>query len=121
MLTLGLTCDRAELYKRINLRSNAMLKSGLEEEVIGLLSRGYSPELKSMRSIGYRHMVQRIAGNWSAEELITYLARDTRRYAKRQYTWFNRDISIRWFDPDDDASIMAVVGKWHKRFQWKRS
>jgi len=112
MLTLGLTCDRAELYERINLRSAAMLKSGLEEEVGDLLGRGYSPELKSMQSIGYRHMVQRIAGRWSAEELITYLARDTRRYAKRQYTWFNRDPSIRWFNRDDNASIMPVVGKW---------
>jgi len=112
MLTIGLTCDRTRLYERINQRSATMLEDGLEGEVSRLLNMGYTPNLKSMQSIGYRHMVQYLAGNWSEAELRVYLARDTRRYAKRQYTWFNRDQSVVWFNRNDNNRIISFARSW---------
>lgn len=88
-----------------------MLEDGLEGEVSSLLDMGYTPDLKSMQSIGYRHMVQYLAGNWSEDELRINLARDTRRYAKRQYTWFNRDESVVWFNRNDD-NIVSFTKSW---------
>lgn len=112
MLTIGLTCDRIRLYERINQRSATMLEDGLEGEVSSLLDMGYTPDLKSMQSIGYRHMVQYLSGNWSEEELRINLARDTRRYAKRQYTWFNRDESVVWFNRNEDNRIISFTKSW---------
>lgn len=86
-----------------------MVESGLEAEVRGLIKMGYKAELKSMQSIGYRHMVNYINGTWSQAEMLELLARDTRRYAKRQFTWFNRDQSIRWFERSQTETIMSSV------------
>lgn len=108
-ITVGITCERDELYRRINRRTALLFDCGLEEEVRNLLGRGYQPELKSMQSIGYRHMIQYIAGNWSLERCRELLARDTRRYAKRQYTWFNRDSSISWFDREKSSALFSHI------------
>jgi tRNA dimethylallyltransferase len=97
------------LYRRINQRTALLFEYGLEDEVRDLLGRGYAPELKSMQSIGYRHMIQYIAGNWSFERCRELLARDTRRYAKRQYTWFNRDPSISWFDREERSALFSHI------------
>ncbi|MFC1524368.1 tRNA (adenosine(37)-N6)-dimethylallyltransferase MiaA [Thermodesulfobacteriota bacterium] len=109
LLKIGLTCDREILYDRINRRVNQMAENGLLEEVQQLISRGYHPDLKAMQSIGYRHMVQYIQGELSWEESIALMARDTRRYAKRQYTWFRRDSSIKWFDPRQGDEIFSLI------------
>jgi tRNA dimethylallyltransferase len=114
-ITIGLTCPRNQLYKRINKRSRRMVESGLEAEVRGLLAMGYKAELKSMQSIGYRHMLNYINGAWSQAETLELLARDTRRYAKRQYTWFNRDQSIRWFEPGQREMIMSSIRSFLNR------
>lgn len=98
VLKLGLTCPREELYDRINTRVKRMLGQGLLAEVEKLLAMGYHGGLKSMQSIGYRHMVNYLSGEWSWDEAVELLARDTRRYAKRQFTWFQRDPEIRWFE-----------------------
>lgn len=98
-LKLGLTCDRKLLYEKINLRVESMVRQGLRDEVQTLLDKGYGSNLKSMQSIGYRHMINYLAGKWSWERTIELLARDTRHYAKRQYTWFRRDPEINWFHP----------------------
>jgi tRNA dimethylallyltransferase len=108
-ISIGLTCERDALYQRINHRTSQLFELGLEKEVQGLINRGFGPELKSMQSIGYRHMVHYLDGRWSLEECKDTLARDTRRYAKRQYTWFNRDESINWFDRDDAGEIFSYV------------
>jgi tRNA dimethylallyltransferase len=86
-----------------------MLESGFEAEVRGLLAMGYGAELKSMQSIGYRHMVNYLSGAWTEAEMLELLARDTRRYAKRQYTWFNRDRSIRWVERSQTDAIMSFI------------
>ena len=111
IVIVGLTCERAKLYERINLRTRIMLDSGLEQEVKSLIERGYGPELKSMSSIGYRHMCQYLAGDIASEELYESLARDTRRYAKRQYTWFNKVDGLDWFEVFEDDAIKKHIAK----------
>ncbi len=112
MLTIGLTCERTLLYERINLRSMKMIEGGFEDEVRRLLDMGFSPTLKSMQSIGYRHMLNHIARRWTKDEMIMNLAQDTRRYAKRQYTWFNKDTSIAWFNRTDEKAVISHVDRW---------
>ena len=111
IITVGLTCERDYLYQRINRRTALLFDLGLEAEVRGLLDRGYGTELKSMQSIGYKHMVHYIEGEWTLQQCRELLARDTRRYAKRQYTWFNRDESIRWFERDDSQGIFTYLNE----------
>jgi tRNA dimethylallyltransferase len=112
ILQVGLTCQRDQLYRRIDMRTTLMLKSGLEQEVRGLIARGYSPQLKSMQAIGYRHMNNYLEGIWDMEETARLLARDTRRYAKRQYTWFAAIPELEWFEVQDQKKIIERVGKW---------
>ena len=100
-LTFGLHMDRKLLYDRINQRVDIMMAQGLLDEVKGLVSQGYSLELKSMQSIGYRHMGMYLKGDVSLDEAIRLLKRDTRRYAKRQFTWFNKEKDLIWINADD--------------------
>lgn len=112
ILHLGLTTDRKRLYRRIDQRCAAMLEAGLEAEVRTLLALGYAPHLKSLGSIGYRHMINYINGNWSKEEMIRLLCRDTRRYAKRQYTWFSKLTDLHWFDVEEREKILQYISNW---------
>jgi tRNA dimethylallyltransferase len=105
-LKIGLTLDRPALYGRIDRRVEAMLAAGLEEEVRALLARGYGPRLKPMQSIGYSHLTALIAGTVSREECIRTLQRDTRRFAKRQLTWFRADRDTLWLSPDRTAEMI---------------
>lgn len=95
-LIFGITMDREELYQRINRRVEIMIERGLIKEVRKLLSAGYARELNSMQSLGYRQIVDYLDGKLSLDEAVNLIARDTRRYAKRQYTWFLRDKNIIW-------------------------
>ncbi len=81
----------------------AMLAQGLLEEVAELLRR-YPPDLKPLQSLGYRHLGKFLRGEWSWEEAIERLQIDTRRYAKRQLTWFRADSEVRWFHPASSLS-----------------
>ena len=107
---IGLTRPREVLYERINLRVDQMLAQGLEAEVRGLLAKGYGPELPPMQAIGYRHLTEYLAGERDLEATRQLLARDTRRYAKRQLTWFNRMPNVTWFAPEDMEGIMEFLG-----------
>lgn len=95
---IGLRRSRADLYRRIEARVDEMMAKGLVEEVRGLIEKGYSAELPSMKGLGYRQIVGYIKGEYDRVEAVHRLKRDTKRYAKRQFTWFNRDPSIRWID-----------------------
>lgn len=106
---IGLACQRDILYERINRRVESMLAAGLIDEVQGLLDRGYGPELPPMQAIGYRHMVQYLNGSWTLEQARELLARDTRRYAKRQLTWFRQTAGIKWCKPEDLTTIKGVI------------
>nr|WP_321404203.1 tRNA (adenosine(37)-N6)-dimethylallyltransferase MiaA [uncultured Desulfobacter sp.] len=97
-LTFGLHMDRKLLYDRINQRVDIMMEQGLLDEVKSLVNRGYSLELKSMQSIGYRHMGMYLKGEVSLDEAVRLLKRDTRRYAKRQFTWFNKEKNLIWIN-----------------------
>jgi len=105
-LKIALALDRETLYRRIDRRVEAMAAAGLEEEVRGLLARGYGPQLKPMQSIGYSHMVAFIAGTVGLEACIRTLQRDTRRFAKRQLTWFRADPDIVWMPPGRPADLI---------------
>ncbi len=109
MLQIGLTCDRELLYKRIEHRCQIMLKEGLIEEVEKLREMGYKPESSPMQSIGYRHANQLIDGIWSNEEMVANLSRDTRRYAKRQMTWFRRLPALNWYERTMRDKMMADI------------
>ncbi|WP_028325448.1 tRNA (adenosine(37)-N6)-dimethylallyltransferase MiaA [Desulfatirhabdium butyrativorans] len=106
---IGLFRNRENLYHRIDRRVDSMLESGFQAEVEGLLNRGYSPALPSMQALGYRHLVDCIEGRLSWDEAVRTLKRDTRRYAKRQMTWFNREKDIIWIDADRTASLNDAV------------
>ena len=93
-----------------------MIQAGLEGEVRGLLGAGYGAELSSMMSIGYRHMVNFIKGIWDMQKMKEVLARDTRRYAKRQFTWFYKTDNIVWFDAAEPVKIMKYVTAWFEKF-----
>jgi tRNA dimethylallyltransferase len=108
VLKLGLALPREELYRRIEARIEVMLEQGWLTEVKGLLTR-YPPDLKPLQSLGYRHLINYLTGRWSWEETLALLARDTRRYAKRQLTWFGSDKEIRWFAPEQMEEMSAAL------------
>jgi tRNA dimethylallyltransferase len=98
---IGLRRARPDLYRRIESRVDRMMAGGLVEEVRGLIARGYSAGLPSMKGLGYRQVVGYLNGEYGPDEAVHRLKRDTKRYAKRQFTWFNADPSIRWIDLSD--------------------
>lgn len=86
-----------------------MVERGLVEETEKLLARGYSPDLKPMKSLGYRHAVRHLKGRYDREEMVRQLQLDTRRYAKRQLTWFRADPSITWIDPQRKEHLVETI------------
>jgi tRNA dimethylallyltransferase len=108
-LNIGLFMDRTALYARIDQRVETMITAGLIDEVQGLLDSGYDPKAKAMQSIGYRHVIAYLAGQIDKNEAIRTLKRDTRRYAKRQQTWFKADRDMIWMAPDDWDAIHGRV------------
>jgi tRNA dimethylallyltransferase len=108
-LKICLQIDREELYHRINERSLLMVERGLVEETKELLARGYSPDLKPMKSLGYRHAVRYLGGRYDRAEMVRQLQLDTRRYAKRQLTWFRADPSIIWVDPQRKEQLVETI------------
>ncbi len=95
---IGLTIPRPELYERINLRVVQMVDAGLEAEVRWLLSHGFAAETSSMKSLGYKEMVQFVNKQMDYSETVSAIQQSTRRYAKRQETWFRADTAIQWID-----------------------
>jgi len=100
-LQIGLDLPRDVLIARIDARVEEMFEQGWVEEVESLLARGYDPGLKPLQAIGYRDVVQLIAGACSREEAVSRIQRDTRRFAKRQLTWLRKEEDILWCDPRD--------------------
>ncbi len=97
-LLIGLTMPREELYQRIEQRVDIMLEEGLVEEVQALLDSGVSRNAASMQGLGYRQISAYLAGETDYETAVALMKRDTRRFAKRQFTWFKRNSAINWFD-----------------------
>ena len=95
---LFLVRSRIELYPRIEKRVEWMIESGLEAEVMTLLDRGYPADLVPMQGLGYKHFIDHFLGRTTRDEAVALLKRDTRRYAKRQFTWFRREPDAVWVD-----------------------
>ena len=104
IIYIGLTAPREIIYQRINLRCEEMITRGLLEEIQELLRNGYSPKLKPLQSIGYRHAIWHLQGLLTLSEMLRLLKRDTRHFAKRQLTWFSRDPRITWYDITQTSS-----------------
>jgi len=114
-LQIGIKTDRKQLYERIEVRVDKMLADGLLDEVKNLLGSGYAADLKSMRSIGYKQAAGFLSGQYSLEEAVRLIKRDTRHYAKRQMTWFNADNEIIWLEyPQNFDSISALTIEFYK-------
>jgi tRNA dimethylallyltransferase len=108
LMLYGLTMDRQKLYERINLRVDIMLDAGLVEEVKGLLDMGYTKDLISMQGLGYKEIIQYLEGRVSLDEAIEILKMETRRFAKRQMTWFRREGRIHWLNADQFESRQDI-------------
>jgi tRNA dimethylallyltransferase len=109
LIKIGLILPRKELYEKINLRVIKMIEKGWIEEVKKLLEKGYSPKLKPFKAIGYKYIIQYLQGKISLEKAIELIQRDTRRYAKRQLTWFKKEPDIYWFNPDEKERILNFL------------
>jgi tRNA dimethylallyltransferase len=106
-LQVGISVDRTLLYKRIDDRVERMMACGLLNEVSELLIAGFNRDLKSMRSIGYKESVAYLRGELSKEECTRLIQQNSRRYAKRQCTWFKADQNTLWFEyPDNFVTIL---------------
>ncbi|MDN4593845.1 tRNA (adenosine(37)-N6)-dimethylallyltransferase MiaA [Polycladomyces subterraneus] len=111
-LWIGLTMPREQLYERINRRVDQMMADGLVEEVKRLRALGYRGDLTSMQALGYKEIQQYLDGRWTLEEAVEAIKRGTRKFAKRQLSWFRRLKEIRWFDvtrPGFTEEIHQVV------------
>ncbi len=97
-LMIFLVRSRSELYPRIEQRVDRMLIDGLEAEVRALLDRGYDPALASMQGLGYKQFIDHFLGRITRAEAVALLKRDTKRFAKRQFTWFRREPAAVWVD-----------------------
>ena len=86
-----------------------MVENGLIEETQALLEMGYSSELRPMKSIGYRHAVRMLEGIWNRETMLSELQKDTRRYSKRQLTWFKTDLESIWVKPESRDFISKKI------------
>jgi tRNA dimethylallyltransferase len=114
-LKIGLMRDRSEIYHRIEQRVDNMIKGGLVDEVKQLLNRGYSPTIKPFQSLGYKQILGYLQGSLSMDEAVRLIKRNTKRYAKRQLTWFRKDPDIRWFTlPHQTSEIRDTIKKFLK-------
>ena len=113
---IGLNRDRKTLYKRIEQRVESMIRSGLIDEVKGLRDRGWGPELNALKTVGYQEVYDFFNGLLTLDEMVERIKINSRRYAKRQLTWFRRDVRVHWLELDivdhDQAkkAIMELAG-----------
>ena len=115
-LWFGLTRSREVLYERINLRADLMFEQGLVDEVRGLMDQGLGDALTSMQAIGYKEIIDVFRGVISMDEARELIKMRSRRYAKRQLSWFKRDDRIVWFDMDE-FTIDEVVDEICRRIE----
>lgn len=106
----GLTVKRPMLYERIEHRVDDMIEAGLVEEVRRLMDQGYDPELPAMKGLGYKQIAGCLLGEYDLPAAIELLKRDTRRFAKRQLTWFRADPDIRWLDVEGRSASEIAEG-----------
>jgi tRNA dimethylallyltransferase len=113
VLKLGLNPPRQALYARLNERCQRMFSSGLVEEVLQILALGFPPTGKALEAHGYRQAVQLVRGELSEAEALEQAQRNTRRYAKRQWTWFSRDADVVWLAGFGEAQEVRRKAEQH--------
>ena len=106
IIKIGLNRDRQELFDRINNRVDIMIKNGLEGEARNLFP---FRELNALKTVGYKELFEHFENKISLEQAITNIKTNTRRYAKRQLTWFKNDDLIKWFHPDETEKIVQII------------
>lgn len=106
IIKIGLNLPREELYERINRRVDIMFEEGLKEE-----AKTYYPHrnLNSLNTVGYKELFEYFDGNWDLDFAKNMIKQNSRRYAKKQLTWFNRDKDINWFRPDQQEEILSFL------------
>lgn len=109
IVKIGLNREREELYNRINLRVDQMIEQGLLYEVEGLYARRH---LNALNTVGYKELFDYMDGRWSKDEAIERIKGNTRRYARKQLTWFKRDDSVYWFHPDQQEEILKYISQY---------
>ncbi|MBR2989930.1 MAG: tRNA (adenosine(37)-N6)-dimethylallyltransferase MiaA [Solobacterium sp.] len=115
---VGCTMERSVLYERINSRVHRMIEDGLEQEVSGLLSAGVTFSSPPMKGIGYKEWEAYFNGTASLQETEELIAKHSRQYAKKQYTWFRHQMPVHWFDAtseEEHRNILEEIGKWLER------
>lgn len=106
IIKIGLNRPREELYERINKRVDQMMDNGLLEEAKALYPKRH---LNALNTVGYKELFDYIDGRWSLEEAIERMKGNTRRYARKQLTWYKKDPRIRWFHPDETEQIINYI------------
>ena len=106
IVKIGLNRDRDELYNRINARVDAMMVQGLLHEAESLYDQR---QLNALNTVGYKEMFDYMDGRWSLDEAVERMKGNTRRYARKQLTWFKRDEEVRWFHPDQIDEILKYI------------
>jgi len=110
---IGLTMDRTELYRRIEERVDRMLAEGLVEEVKALLAKGYARGMVSMQALGYKEIAAYLEGEIGLEEAVALLKQNTRRFAKRQLSWFRHMKDIQWVDVTEPEKFDRQISQIH--------
>ncbi len=108
IIKIGLNRDREELYNRINQRVDQMMNDGLLKEAQQLYPMR---QMNALNTVGYKEMFTYLDGIWSLEEAIERIKGNTRRYARKQLTWYKKDEQIRWFHPDDKDNIISYISQ----------
>ena len=106
IVKIGLNRDRDELYNRINARVDAMMEQGLLHEAESLYDQR---QLNALNTVGYKEMFDYMDGRWSLDEAVERMKGNTRRYARKQLTWFKRDEEVRWFHPDQIDEMLKYI------------
>ena len=105
----GLTMSRPLLYRRIEQRVDVMLANGLRAEVESLLTAGYARDTVALQSFGYKELIAYLDGNCTYMEAVAQLKQNTRRFAKRQLTWFRKDTRIEWLDRESTPDVVRNI------------
>ena len=111
LLMIGLKRERKELYRRINQRAERMIKKGLVKEIESILKKGFSRDLAALKGLGYKEIIGYLDGEYDLKEAIHLLKRNSRRFAKRQLTWFNQDKRIHWIEIAKKDSTTRVTAQ----------
>jgi len=108
-ILFGLNWEREKLYRNIENRVDEMIKTGLVEEVKNVLSLGYSKNLNSLNTVGYKEIISHLENEITLERAVELIKRNTRRYAKRQMTWFRKTKGINWLTCNENATSKELV------------